>query len=104
MNSAIPINYRLKLEPELEKFRFFGKVEITMQSVSSISEIILNVLELAIWKCQVFAGDELKDCAFCVEPEKESLKIILPQAVEGLIRLNIEYDGIINNKMAASFS
>ncbi|NJL59000.1 MAG: M1 family peptidase, partial [Desulfobacteraceae bacterium] len=103
MNSIKPINYCVRLEPDLEKFSFFGTIEILTESVGEASEIVLNILELAIWKCQVFIGSEFKDCAFLADPEKESLKIILPQAMTGNIRLKIEYDGMINNKMAGFY-
>ena len=43
-----PIHYKLSLEPDLERFRFAGTAEITLETGSDIDEITLNAIDLNI--------------------------------------------------------
>ena len=103
MNSVIPIHYKLRLEPDLDRFRCDGQVEFTAHATETTDTVVLNVLELAIWKCRLNVNGEFKDCSFTVKPDKEELHIILPQSVKGRFTLVIDFEGHINDKMAGFY-
>ena len=41
-----PLNYKLSLEPDLEKFSFNGFLELTLESAEKVESVNLNILEL----------------------------------------------------------
>jgi tricorn protease interacting factor F2/3 len=103
MQELIPLNYSIHLEPDLVGFTFAGKCEILIDAPGSTAEVRLNILEIAIWKCAIVRGDGWVNCAFAVDPKKEEIRIVLPEPMFGKIRLKIEYQGLINDKMAGFY-
>ena len=103
MSSVKPINYRIHLEPDLEHFAFQGKVESQVESEGPIREIVLHILDLAIWRCRVLYKGELRNCSFSVDPDKEELTILLPEEMTGSMTVSIDYVGEINNRMAGFY-
>ncbi len=103
MATIQPINYRIQLSPDLVNFRFEGNVEILLEANKPVDEIILNILDMAIWSCKVKLEDDAVDCSYRVDPAKEELRISLPQNLAGKISLQIAYEGNINDKMAGFY-
>ena len=103
MNDIRPIHYRIHLEPDLAKFQFTGKLELLLEVPAPASEISLNTLDLAIWKCTLVGQGQSEACAFSVDPRKEKLKILFPRPVSGEVSLIIDYVGEINNRMAGFY-
>ncbi len=103
MLDLAPINYKIHLEPDLINFKFAGKCEILIEASEPAAEVTLNILEVAIWRCRVRQGGENLNCAFAVDPAKEELRIFLPEPMFGKIRLKIDYQGLINDKMAGFY-
>ena len=103
MNVVHPIRYSLRLEPDLVHFRFSGQVDIEFQSLQPVEQVVLNVLELAVWSCKLQIDDKTIPCTFQINPEKEELKIDLPETMSGTFFLTIDYQGWINDKMAGFY-
>ncbi|UCF57290.1 MAG: M1 family metallopeptidase [Deltaproteobacteria bacterium] len=103
MGDVNPINYKIHLEPDLDRFKFSGSTQILVEAVSPVQEISLNILELAIWGCKVKLDDDFLDCPFSVDPKKEEIRISFPKEMTGKINLRIEYVGQINDKMAGFY-
>jgi aminopeptidase N len=103
MPEATPLNYRLRLAPDLSRFTFEGHVEIRLEMPEPASEVVLNAVELAVWGCAVQRGESLTPCSFRVEPSSEELRIQLPEAVSGEVLLSIDYTGRINDRMAGFY-
>ena len=98
-----PTNYKIHLEPDLVNFKFAGKCEILLDAPQTVSEVTLNILEIAIWSCRLQQGDGFVNCAFRVDPAGEEVRISLPEPMSGKIRLTIDYQGSINDKMAGFY-
>ena len=98
-----PINYKIHLEPDLDSFLFAGRLELLLEADTAVDEITLNILEIAIWQCRLNQEDELLDCVFKVDTDKEEVTIYLPTAMAGSITLAIDYQGQINDKMAGFY-
>jgi len=103
MSQIDPINYQIRLEPDLESFRFNATVEINFCARDKVEEIFLNILELAIWSCKVRLDKEFEDCPFLIDPSREVLRVFLPDALGNEIILRIDYQGHINDKMAGFY-
>ncbi len=98
-----PVRYQIHLVPDLKHFQFKGQADIRLQADQPVVSVKLNLLELAIWRCRLEQPDGWSDCAFEIQPEKESLVIHLPWALEGTIHVRVEYEGQINDQMAGFY-
>ncbi|MGW8320673.1 MAG: M1 family metallopeptidase, partial [Thermodesulfobacteriota bacterium] len=103
MSTIQPIHYKIRLEPDLEKFLFTGNTEILLHADRPVREICLHAKELAFWNCKVKLAEGFVDCAFSVQPQEEEIKVHLPQEMRGEIRLAIDAMGRINEKMAGFY-
>ena len=103
MGDIKPIHYKIHLEPDLKKFHFTGKVELILEVPSPASEVSLNILELAIWRCGLTGQGQSEACSFSVDPRQEEMKIVFPRPVSGEVCLIIDYVGEINNRMAGFY-
>ena len=102
MNDFIPTHYHVTLEPNLADFRLTGSVVITGDLPAPRREVILNALELAIWRCHVtFDGTE-ENCSFFVDPSTEELRIHLLREYAGNLKISVDFEGKINDRMAVS--
>ena len=103
MSHIDPRRYALHITPDLENYRFEGQAAIELQADQPVDTVTLHLLELAIWKCRLRDGDNWTDLVFSVDPAKESLTIRLPAPRSGRIDLSIDYQGLINDKMAGFY-
>jgi tricorn protease interacting factor F2/3 len=103
MQPVVPKNYQIHLIPDLTNFTFAGNVTLLVEAQTAIEALRLNILDLTILSCAVELDDDFADCAFEENTEKEELKILLPQQMEGDISIRIRYEGQINDKMAGFY-
>jgi tricorn protease interacting factor F2/3 len=103
MTEATPLNYRIHLVPDLSRFTFEGDLEIRINLTEAVSEVVLDAVDLAVWSCSLKKADQLTSCAFRMDPRAEELRIQLPQAMAGEVRLSIVYTGRINDRMAGFY-
>lgn len=103
MQPITPLNYKIQLAPDLSNFSFSGKCEFLFQAAEPVAEVSLNILEIAIWNCRVWQPDQWINCAFKINPENEEVLIYLPGPMTGNIKLEIDYQGLINDKMAGFY-
>ncbi len=103
MQDVKPQNYQIHLIPDLEQFTFAGNVTLLIEAPTAIDTVQLNILELDILKCKVEQKNDWVECKFETDSEKEELQIVLPQKMKGAIRIQIRYDGQINDKMAGFY-
>ena len=48
MAEILPLNYRLRLVPDLSRFTFDGHVDIRLHLAEPAAELVLNAAELAV--------------------------------------------------------
>ncbi len=101
--TLFPINYKLSLEPDLEKFSFNGFLKLILESEKETKSVCLNILELDIHECQTEINQKLHDCSFDVDADSESFTINLPEPVSGKFGLLLKYTGIINDQMVGFY-
>lgn len=103
MQEITPLNYKIRLQPDLVNFTFAACAEISLDAPNWVKEIPLNILEIAIWSCNVLEKNKRVKCPFLVNTQKEELRIQLPEAMTGNITVRIDYQGHINDKMAGFY-
>ena len=103
MTTYKPVNYRLHLVPDLDKFTFAGTAEILFEAQNAVKEIVLDLLEIDVKGCRVLQNNKAADCAFKFDPNNEEFRIGLPEPLSGDIKLTINYQGLINDKMAGFY-
>jgi tricorn protease interacting factor F2/3 len=103
MDQVASKNYQIHLIPDMTNFTFAGKVTLLVDALAAIEALDLNILDLAISNCAVEQNNDWVECAFETDAEKERLLILLPQKMQGAIRIQIRYDGQINDKMAGFY-
>ena len=103
MEQVASKNYRIHLIPDMTNFTFAGKVTLLVDAPAAIESLGLNILDLAISSCAVEQNTDWVECAFETDAEKEELLILLPQKMQGAIRIQIRYEGQINDKMAGLY-
>lgn len=103
MQECEPINYKIRVEPDMVNFRFFGNIELLLEIPVPTEEVVLNILDIAVWGCRIKSETGLKPCTFMVDPAKEELHIRLPEKLSGSLALQIDYQGHINDKMAGFY-
>jgi len=103
MNDVNPINYKIRLEPDLRTFKFSGCTEILVETSKPVNEVTLNAVRLAFWECKVRLNGELAECPFYVDTRKEEVRVCFPKEMSGRIFLKISYMGEINDRMAGFY-
>ncbi len=97
-----PIHYNVHIEPNLANFKSDGHTEIKIKSDEQTEKVILHSHDLAIWKCQVKKNDEYLECEFSINPKKQELIVILPEAMSKIF-LKIDFVGQINDKLVGFY-
>lgn len=96
---VIPVNYVLTFEPDLNKFTFDGSESVFVNCKKSTNTITMHCAELKIKSCNVkFAGKIIKSTPKTNE-KKEELQIKLGQKIKGKATINLEFQGILNERL-----
>jgi tricorn protease interacting factor F2/3 len=103
MQKFTPVNYKIRIEPDLVNFTFAGSAQILLNALQPVKEIPMNLLNIAVWSCKVLEKNTFVACPFFVDSQKEELRIFLPEAMTGNITVRIDYQGHINDQMAGFY-
>jgi aminopeptidase N len=103
MTSISPTHYHVRIEPDLKQFTFSGHVEILLQFPNPVREVTLNMLEIAVWGCELITDEGTEPLGYRVDPGQQELSIMLPETSQGSARLGIDYTGRINDRMAGFY-
>ncbi len=96
---VIPINYDLTFEPDLKKFTFSGTEIITADCKKSTNTISMDCAELKIISCHVQSRGNLIKSTTILDAKKEKLQIKLSEKIKGKVIINIEFQGILNDRL-----
>jgi puromycin-sensitive aminopeptidase len=99
--TVVPSRYDLRLEPDLEKAIFAGRVEITVSVREPIEEIVLNAAELHVGEASIesFAGQRFT-AVVTLEEETERCRLRFVRPLEaGEWRLTLAFTGALNDKL-----
>ncbi len=99
MDDVIPINYQLSFEPDLKKFVFFGTSSISIQCKKPTRIITMNCAELKITSCKVETEGKTVESDPKIFENKEELQIRLGKKIKGNAKINLEFQGILNDRL-----
>ena len=97
------INYDLSFEPDLETFTFVGKEIIRAVITKPTNTITIHAAELKIKKCQVESRNKSIATKFTLDSKNETLTIKLASTVSGPLKLLIDFDGVLNDRLVGFY-
>ncbi|HTU43184.1 MAG TPA: M1 family metallopeptidase [Candidatus Aquilonibacter sp.] len=99
-HEAVPENYKLVFNPDLDKATFEGDDTISIRILKPTSRITLNAVDIDFHDVTITAGGTEQKAT--VTPQKENEMVVLtvekPLAA-GSATIHITYSGILNNEM-----
>jgi len=99
-SSVKPINYKLKLQPDLTKLTFVGSEDVKIEIKEAVSTIRMNANEIDIQEA-VFKGasGEVKATINLLQEEEELCLEFPSELACGEGTLSIKFTGLLNDKM-----
>ena len=94
-----PINYSLEFEPNFKNFTFQGKEIIEIKITKPTKTISLNAAELKIKKCHIISKNKTIKAKTKLDSKNELLIIQSSQKINGIVKLFLEFSGILNNRL-----
>lgn len=94
-----PINYKLTFEPDLKKNTFNGTESINADCKKSTNLITIHCAELKIISCKVTSKGKIIQSSPKTNEKKETLEIKLSKKIKGEISINLEFQGILNDRL-----
>lgn len=93
-----PLHYDLQLDVDLEQSLFRGSVTVDIETQGPIQDVELNLVDLTVRGC-VLGREDPEPCEFRVDPQSETLHILIPQACEGSVACRVEFEGRLQDGM-----
>ncbi|HEY9778170.1 MAG TPA: M1 family metallopeptidase [Planktothrix sp.] len=99
--TVVPSKYEIRLEPDLVKFTFDGEETVDVTVAEPVKEIVLNALELEIFKATLTnAKGTTLEATIKLDAENERAHLNFKETIEaGSWKLNITFKGILNDKL-----
>ncbi len=103
--SVCPINYRLRLEPDLDQLTTRGTVTIEILVLDRVSQIVLNSLDLEITKATLLTPQREMTLHPRLDPAQQTLTLPLPEQGigPGKYQLTLEFNGRITAQAQGLF-
>ncbi|CAN6663971.1 alanine/arginine aminopeptidase [Trichomonascus vanleenenianus] len=97
-----PTNYKVTLEPDLEKYTFKGSVGIDLDVKQESKSISVNVLDLKIHSASV-AGQEPKEITYDKDAQSATFHFNQDFAEGSKVTLDIDFTGELNDKLCGFY-
>ena len=94
-----PINYNLEFEPDLDRFTFSGRGEITATAGRPTSRFSMHAAELRINSCHAVCGGSRIGADVRTDEGAELLHITLAGRVSGRFTLVVDFTGVLNDRL-----
>uniref|UniRef100_A0A672PMV9 Puromycin-sensitive aminopeptidase n=1 Tax=Sinocyclocheilus grahami TaxID=75366 RepID=A0A672PMV9_SINGR len=97
-----PVNYGLRLKPDLIDFTFEGKLEAAVEVTQGTNQIVMNCADIDIITASFVpeGGDEINATGFNYQNEDEKVTLCFPSTLQkGAGSLKIDFVGELNDKM-----
>ncbi|ORY86962.1 aminopeptidase Ape2 [Protomyces lactucae-debilis] len=99
--NVVPKHYAVHLTPDMEAFTFTGKEVIDIEIVESTNTIVLNAVEIDVKSAQVGSA---KASEISYDKEEGRVTLSFTDALAtGVAKLEIVFDGIVNDSMAGFY-
>jgi tricorn protease interacting factor F2/3 len=102
-NNLNPKNYKITLHLDTQKDTFMGQSVISLNSIEETGEIVLNIDELEVKKCQLVRENNHISCEYEGNQDEKEISIILPEKIKDDITLVLEYEGIFHSDLLGMY-
>ncbi len=101
--TVYPLQYTIRLEPDLEKFTTRGSETVELLALKPVTEIVLNALDMEVTKATLTTDKEVA-LRPRVDTNKQTLLLPLPERLgPGKYKLTLEFAGKIGDKAQGLF-
>jgi aminopeptidase N len=98
--TAVPDNYKLLFNPNLEKATFEGDETISIRVLTPTSEITLNAADIDFHEVTITSGGSSQSAKVVPEKDKEMVVLAVEKPLAaGPATIHITYAGILNDEM-----
>jgi aminopeptidase N len=98
--TAVPDNYKLLFNPNLEKATFEGDETISIRVLQPTSEITLNAADIDFHEVTITSGGSSQSAKVVPEKDKEMVVLTVEKPLAaGPATIHITYAGILNDEM-----
>jgi aminopeptidase N len=98
--TAVPDNYKLFFNPNLEKATFEGDETISIRVLTPTSEITLNAADIDFHEVTITSGGSSQSAKVVPEKDKEMVVLAVEKPLAaGPATIHITYAGILNDEM-----
>jgi puromycin-sensitive aminopeptidase len=99
--TAVPSRYDLRLEPDLTTLTFRGQETVALEITETISELVLNAIELAVDSASLEndRGETIRASATMDEATERCRLALASPASRGRWRLRLAFRGTLNDKL-----
>jgi aminopeptidase N len=98
--TVVPEHYTLWFAPDLEKETFRGRESIDVVLTESSSTITLHAAEISFGEVTITAGGRTQTARVTLDAARETATLTVPEPIaEGRATIQIEYSGILNDKL-----
>ena len=99
--TAVPSRYDIRLEPDFTTLTFRGQESVALDVTETISEIVLNAIELAIDSASLEndRGDTIRATATMDDSAERCRLALASPAARGRWRLRLAFRGTLNDKL-----
>jgi puromycin-sensitive aminopeptidase len=98
--TVVPQRYEIRLTPALSAFTFAGEETVAITVRESVTEIVLNALELEIDQVSVEAAGQRREGRAQLDPQSERAHLVFSRPLEpGQWRLRLSFRGVLNDKL-----
>ena len=99
--TAVPSRYDIRLEPDLTTLTFRGQQTVALEVTETISEVVLNAIELVIDSASLEndRGETIRATAALDEGTERCRLALASPAARGRWRLRLAFRGTLNDKL-----
>jgi len=99
--TAVPSRYDIRLEPDLTTLTFRGQQTVALEVTETISEVVLNAIELVIDSASLEndRGETIRATAALDEVTERCRLALASPAARGRWRLRLAFRGTLNDKL-----
>ena len=99
--TAVPSRYDIRLEPDLTTLTFRGQQTVALEVTETISEVVLNAIELVIDSASLEndRGETIRATATLDEGTERCRLALASPAARGRWRLRLAFRGTLNDKL-----
>ncbi len=97
---VVPTRYKITMKPDLAKFSFTGKVEVSLQIAKPTKKLVLHAADLKVHYAVWSQGkNKIEAASITYQKKEETVTFSFPKALSGTGKLITEFEGELNESL-----